>query len=190
MDGILLPWVLATTIMIFVAAYWIYTLEKRVAKFRSDYETLLQIAAALEAEPSQAVLVPIFKQLEGHAGRLGRAEARIQSLERLVPRTVRGVGGVRYNAFEGVGGDQSFSVALVDAEGHGAVLTGIHTGMDIRSYGKPVDNWKSSYSLSPDEQRALAEARRRIEEPVASPAPAPTSAAPEQGASRNAPRNA
>jgi hypothetical protein len=178
MDGILLPWVIATTIMIFVAAYWIYTLEKRVVQFRSDFETLLHIAAALEAEPSQAALMPIVKQLEGHSGRLGRSEARIRHLEGLIPRTVRGVGVVRYNAFEGVGGDQSFSVALVDGEGHGAVLTGIHTGTDIRSYGKPVENWKSSYSLSADEQRALGEARRRIEEPTTSPVPAAADAAP------------
>jgi hypothetical protein len=178
MDQILLPWVLATTIMIFVAAFWIYALEKRVAKFRSDYEALIHIAAALEAEPSQAILLPIVKQLEGHAGRLGRAESRLQHLESLLPRAVRGIGIVRYNAFEGVGGDQSFSIALMDAEGHGAVLTGIHTGTDVRSYGKPIENWKSSYSLSADEQRALGEARRRMEEASAQSVSAPTDAAP------------
>jgi hypothetical protein len=174
MDGVLLPWVLATTIMIFVAAYWIYTLEKRVVKFRSDYEALIQISAALGAEPEQAALQPVMKRLEGQAGRLGRVEARIQHLEALLPQAVRGVGIVRYNAFEGVGGDQSFSIALVDNEGHGAVVTGIHTGTDVRTYGKPLENWKSSYSLSADEQRALGEARRRMEASVALPASAPT----------------
>ena len=168
MDTILLPWVLATTIMIFVAVYWIYTLEKRVAKFRSDYKALIHISETLEAEPQQAVLQPIMKRLGVQNGRLGQAEARVQRLEDLLPRAVRGVGMVRYNAFEGVGGDQSFSVAFVDTEGHGAVLTGIHTGTDVRAYGKPIENWKSSYSLSADEQRALGEARRRIEESVAS----------------------
>jgi hypothetical protein len=181
MDGILLPWVLATTIMVFVAAYWIYTLEKRVAKFRSDYDALIHISEALAAEPEQAVLLPIMKRLEGHAGRLSRTEARVQHLESLLPRAVRGVGIFRYNAFEGVGGDQSFSIALVDNEGHGAVLTAIHTGTDVRTYGKPLENWKSSYSLSADEQRALGEARRRIEEAGAPSTPPPGEVVQTQG---------
>lgn len=163
MNGVLVPWVIATTIMIFVAAYWIYTLEKRINKFRSDYETLTHVADALNQEPDHAMLVPLNRRLDDHTARLAAAESQIQRFGALFPHVVRGVGVVRYGAFEGVGGDLSFSIALVDSEGHGAVLTGIHTGTDIRTYGKPIEGWKSSYSLSADEQRALGEARRRIE---------------------------
>lgn len=163
MDGILVPWVIAGTILLFVSAYWIYTLEKRLAVFQTRYEKLLQISETVEEAPDHVALLPLVQRLEEHAGRLQAAEAAIGAVRRALPHTVQGIAAIRYNAFEGIGGDQSFSIALVDAEGHGAVMTGLHTGDDVRVYGKPLENWKSSYSLSEDEQEALALARKRLE---------------------------
>lgn len=160
MNSLLIPWVVATTILMFVAAYWIYTLETRLGKFQANYESLLRISEALEAEPEKAALQPLVMRLDRHAARLERTEAEVAAIQDLLPRVVRGVGIVRYNAFDGVGGDQSFSVALVDGNGHGAVVTGLHTGDDVRVYAKPLENWKSSYSLSADEQAALGRARQ------------------------------
>ena len=159
MDGVLVPWVVATTILLFVAAYWIYTLEKRLGQFQARYENLLEIAEAVESAPDQAALLPVVRELEGHEARLSQMESGLRTIQAKMPHVLRGVGIVRYNAFEGVGGDQSFSIAMVDGEGHGAVLTGLHSGDEVRVYAKPLENWKSSYSLSADEQRALGEAR-------------------------------
>ena len=159
MDNVLVPWVIAGTILLFVAAYWIYTLERRIGSLQERYESLLEIADALSAVPEQAVLLPLVKRLDAHDVLLQRLERGQERIATLVPHTIQGVGVVRYNAFEGVGGDQSFSLALVDAVGHGAVVTGLHSGDEVRVYAKPLDNWRSTYSLSADEQRALAEAR-------------------------------
>ena len=160
MDNVLIPWVIATTVLMFVAAYWIYTLENRFRRFRDHYDTLLKIAEALEAAPDQAALRPLVSRLDAQQARLQQSETHIRAIQTLLPMVLRGVGIVRYNAFEGVGGDQSFSVALVDGEGHGALITGLHSGEGVRVYAKPLENWKSSYSLSADEQRALGLARR------------------------------
>jgi len=163
MEGLLTPWVIASTIMLFVAAYWIYTLEKRMSAFQERYEALLKIAEALEKTPDHAALLPLVRQLDQHAGRLQATESAIGAIRKILPHTVQGVGAIRYNAFEGIGGDQSFSIAMVDAEGHGVVVSGLHTGDDVRVYGKPLENWKSSYSMSENEQEALAVARKRAE---------------------------
>ncbi len=163
MEGILVPWVIASTILLFVSAYWIYTLEKRIAVFQTRYEKLLKIPEALEKGLDQAALLPVVQQLDQHAERLQFAESAIGAIRRVLPHTVQGIAAIRYNAFEGVGGDQSFSIALVDAEGHGAVMSGLHTGEDVRVYAKPLENWKSSHSLSENEQEALAQARKRME---------------------------
>jgi len=163
MEGLLAPWVIASTILLFVSAYWIYTLEKRIAVFQTRYEELLKIPEALEKGLDQAALLPLAQRLDQHAEQLHFAESAIGAIRRALPHTVQGIGVIRYNAFEGVGGDQSYSIALVDAEGHGAVMTGLHTGEDVRVYAKPLENWKSSYSLSENEQKALASARKRVE---------------------------
>ncbi|MBN1249605.1 MAG: DUF4446 family protein [Anaerolineae bacterium] len=160
MDSVLIPWVVATTILMFVAAYWIYTLETRVRQFQVNYETLLKISEALEAAPDKAALQPLAARLDAHDARINRTESEVRAIQDLLPRVIRGVGIVRYNAFEGIGGDQSFSVALVDGRGHGAVISGLHTGEGVRVYAKPLENWKSSYSLSADEQKAMGLARQ------------------------------
>ncbi len=69
---------------------------------------------------------------------------------------------VRFNPFGDTGGDQSFSLAVLDAHDSGYVLTSIHGRQGTRVYVKPVDYAKSKYSLSAEEQQALAQAIKRV----------------------------
>jgi hypothetical protein len=69
---------------------------------------------------------------------------------------------VRFNPFGDTGGDQSFSLAVLDAHDSGYVLTSIHGRQGTRVYVKPVDFSKSKYSLSAEEQQALSQAIKRV----------------------------
>lgn len=66
---------------------------------------------------------------------------------------------VRYDAFADMGGQLSWSVALLDDAGNGVVMTSIHGRSDARSYAKTVTRWKSDAQLSPEEEQAIATAR-------------------------------
>lgn len=66
---------------------------------------------------------------------------------------------VRYDAFADMGGQLSWSVALLDDGGHGVVLTSIHGRSDARSYAKSVSGWTSDQQLSPEETQAIEHAR-------------------------------
>ena len=69
---------------------------------------------------------------------------------------------VRFNPFGDTGGDQSFSLAVLDAHDSGYVLTSIHGRQGTRVYAKPVDLGKSKYTLSAEEQQALDQAIKRV----------------------------
>jgi len=69
---------------------------------------------------------------------------------------------VRFNPFGDTGGDQSFSLAVLDAHDSGYVLTSIHGRQGTRVYVKPVDFGKSKYTLSTEEQQALTQAIKRV----------------------------
>lgn len=69
---------------------------------------------------------------------------------------------VRFNPFGDTGGDQSFSLAVLDAHDSGYVLTSIHGRQGTRVYVKPVDFGKSKYTLSAEEQQALDQAVKRV----------------------------
>lgn len=62
---------------------------------------------------------------------------------------------LRYRAFEGVGGDLSYSCAVLDGKGDGVMLTTLHSQNASFSYGKTVERGRSAYQFSTEEQEAI-----------------------------------
>ena len=65
---------------------------------------------------------------------------------------------MRYKAFEDVGSDLSFSIAILDSYNDGVIITGIYSRHDSTTYAKPIDKGISRYDLSEEELHALNEA--------------------------------
>ena len=82
----------------------------------------------------------------------------MDALRQAVGRSVTGVGVVRFDAFEDMGGHLSFSAALLDGHGDGVVLTSINGRQETRIYAKPVSGAASQYTLSDEEQEAIRRA--------------------------------
>lgn len=70
------------------------------------------------------------------------------------------LGLIRFNPFNETGGNNSFSLALLDGKDNGWVMTGLHTRERTRLYVKPVTNLKSEYELSEEEKKALEKASK------------------------------
>ena len=68
---------------------------------------------------------------------------------------------VRYDAFGDMGGQLSWTLALLDDGGDGVVLTSIHGRSEARSYAKSVVGWRCEQQLSPEEEEAIERARPR-----------------------------
>ena len=72
---------------------------------------------------------------------------------------------VRYDAFgsgpDRSGGQLSWSLAVLDDHGDGAVLTSIHGRNEARAYAKSITGWTCDQQLSPEEEEAIAHARRQ-----------------------------
>ncbi|MBU3190062.1 DUF4446 family protein [Clostridium bowmanii] len=62
---------------------------------------------------------------------------------------------VRYRAFEDVGSDLSFSIAFLDGNNNGAILTSIYSRNESTTYAKPIDKGMSRYELSEEENKVL-----------------------------------
>jgi len=65
---------------------------------------------------------------------------------------------VRFNPFSEMGGDHSFSLALLDAHLTGFIVTGLHTRERTRVYIKKIDGGKCKQDLSKEEREALKKA--------------------------------
>ena len=70
-------------------------------------------------------------------------------------RAVQRIGLVRYNPFEETGGNQSFALAMTDANGDGVVISSLHARAGTRLYAKAVVAGRSDAALSAEEAEAL-----------------------------------
>ncbi len=62
----------------------------------------------------------------------------------------------RFNPFDDAGGDQSFSLALMDKKGSGVILSSLHGRSGTRIYAKPIKEGKElNYELSKEERDVL-----------------------------------
>ncbi len=64
----------------------------------------------------------------------------------------------RYNAFEDVTGEQSFSIALLDGNGNGTVISSILGRQNSRCFGKTIINGHPMQPLSDEEQLVFIQA--------------------------------
>lgn len=73
---------------------------------------------------------------------------------------IQKVGLLRFNPFKDTGGDQSFILALVDAQDTGVIISSLHTRTGTRWYAKHVVKGKGEeYALSKEEEEALRSAK-------------------------------
>jgi hypothetical protein len=92
----------------------------------------------------------------------GEMTAEHQKLSAVTALSLQKISMVRFNPFGDVGGDQSFSLAMLDGHDSGLILTSIHGRGGTRVYAKPIDLGKSKYTLSAEEKKALGGAMKRI----------------------------
>lgn len=85
-------------------------------------------------------------------------KTRATSLEAASRKAFSRVGLVRYNPFEETGGNQSFALALLDADGDGWVLSSLHARSGTRVYAKAISGGRSETALSDEETAALRQA--------------------------------
>lgn len=72
------------------------------------------------------------------------------------------LGIIRYNAFDNVGSDLSFAIALLDRNDDGFVLNGVYSRDSSCTYAKPIVKGKSKYILSAEEIQALDMAKKSV----------------------------
>ena len=105
----------------------------------------------------------LTRGVEEDLSKKGFAEVRkrLDFLEEESQSHMQKVGFVRFNPFKELGGDHSFSLALLDAKDSGIIITSLHTRDRTRVYMKNIKKGKSTFELSDEEKKALGIAQKR-----------------------------
>lgn len=107
------------------------------------------------------VLTTHLDTVDATVRRMDALEQAVGVLQAQVPGCLQSFHMVRYNAFEDVGGEQSFAIALLNGKGDGVLLTSVCSRQEVRIYSKSIQNGQASHPLSHEEERVLREINGR-----------------------------
>jgi hypothetical protein len=116
------------------------------------------VTRGAEGRSLEAILDAHLDKVLAVARELDELSARSAVLEADARRAVQRIGLVRFNPFEETGGNQSFALALLDADANGWVLSSLHARNGTRLYAKAVRGGRSDGALSDEETAAIKQA--------------------------------
>ncbi len=111
-----------------------------------------------EGENLEKVLHDKFNEVKSLRFKSEDLEKRIVDLEAIAKRSFQKYAIVRYNAFNQAGAGQSFSLAVLDNQNTGFLLTSLHGQEKSKFYFRQIKGGKSPTPLSEEEEQAVNEA--------------------------------
>ena len=131
------------------------------ARTRNIIRKYKRIMRGMDNKNLKAILLNHIETVESTIARIERMEKNHKDIVNNLESCIQNVCVKRYNPFKQMGGDLSFSAALLDKKGNGLVLTGLFTRHSSSIYAKPIKDKASDYPLSQEEVEAIEKAMSR-----------------------------
>ena len=140
---------LIVLILLIVQIVKVNRLRKRLDRF-----VLGKDGASLEED-----ILKLFKDNELLKEGAEKDRQDIDTIFKRLQTVYQKMGLVRYDAFNQMGGQLSYSLALLDENDNGFIINSVHSTEGCYSYSKEIRNGDNSISLSQEEAEALAIAK-------------------------------
>jgi len=127
----------------------------KTSKIMRKHKRLMR---GVENKSFEALLEQNLSSIKFAVSKVEDVSANQLELKAQVNKCIQGVGVVRYNPFQEMGSDLSFSVALINSQCDGVVITGIFGRQSSSTYAKMILSGKSTQNLLDEEQQALRQA--------------------------------
>lgn len=127
-----------------------------------NHKKYTDLTSGISGSNLEMVVKQFITQLEICTNDIAKMNKEFEKVRNETSKFFRKTGLVRYQAFEGTGGDQSFSLAMLDSNDNGFILSGIY-GRDMsKVYAKEVIDGKVlKYKLTKEEEDALIKAKNQ-----------------------------
>ncbi|AAM25892.1 MAG: hypothetical protein XD49_1739 [Caldanaerobacter subterraneus] len=149
---------LALAVLAIFELILILILNAKFLKIKRTYEKVID---TLQKGDIFDLLQRILVEKEEIRNDINQIRVKVNALEKEGRRAIKKVGIVRYNAFPDVGSDLSYSIAFLDEEDNGVVLSGIYGRNETATFAKPIERGHSKYPLSAEEVQAIERAKRK-----------------------------
>lgn len=126
--------------------------QSKIKKSKERYNSFMRGLTGVNIED---LLIRIDRDIREMERDINLIETNISSLDTKLTFAIQKIGFIRYNAFDGIGSELSFSIALLDNFQNGFVLSSIYGRDSSISYAKPLKNGECNIPLSPEELIAI-----------------------------------
>ena len=113
------------------------------------------MAELYEKKGTEGALEELLKGVDENREFLRSHSEELERIHQIIAQCYRGIGLVKYNAFEDIGGMQSYSLCILTQEKNGFILTNLAGRTSTRGYALDVQDGKPSRALSDEERGAL-----------------------------------
>ena len=158
--GISLEWIILIGVnFLLIIILFIMNLSNRskIKKLKNKYNKFMNGSSGFSMEN---VLEDCIDKVNGVAEKSKEIEYKINTIERNMYYCVQKVSVIRYSAFDNVGSDLSFSIAILNNNDDGLVLSSLYSRDSSSTYAKPIAGGKSKYALSVEEMKAIDTAKK------------------------------
>ncbi len=129
--------------------------------FYNLYSHYQKLTKGITKKDLKSILEDLLKKFEKESVRVDELVKETQKIQSENGYNIQKMGLVRFNPFSETGGNQSFSLALLDGEDSGLVITSLHSREMTRIYAKPVKKQKADgFELSAEEKQAIKNSKR------------------------------
>lgn len=151
--------ILAVAIIALIPYFYVFSLRKRLKRFEQGH---IALQTFMSGKTLDQLLEKYLQEVEKVEIQTEKQNSRLIKVEEKLRKSVDRAELVRFNAFENMGSNLSFALALLNQEGDGIVLSSINSREETRVYAKGVTAGESSYHLSSEEKEALEKAQKTL----------------------------
>ncbi len=137
-----------TALAILIAAFWIFSTEKRLKRF----------FLGKKGKDLEDTIIALHEEIKSLAKANETMHKEITVINSKLKKSIRGLETIRFNPFADQGSNQSFAIGMLNEDGDGVVLSSLYSRERMSIFAKPVKNHKSDFELTTEEKEALQKA--------------------------------
>lgn len=140
-------------IVILILVIWMAVMNSRMKELQSAYDDFMK---GNDGRSLEGILKNVVEDNKRVKLQCKRDIEEIISMKKGLKATYKKIGIMKYDTFRGMSGKLSFSLALLDGDNSGFILSSMHTQDGCYSYLKEIIHGESHATLSNEERDALA----------------------------------
>lgn len=138
--------------MIVLSFLLIIILMIKVSKWKKKYSIFMQ---GKDAKSLEQDIIGLYEDNKFVKIAIEKNKNNIRELFKKHELSFQKFGIVKYDAFQQMGGQLSFSLVLLNENDNGFIINSVHSTEGCYSYSKEINNGECSISLGEEEKKAL-----------------------------------